>query len=157
MESPGECFGGRLGSWLSDCLKLFAFRYCKRFGYKFYLGKTGAANGVDHGDDGIPLNIFIGPEKNRVLGTFYILLEKLREDRNIYRLRTVVDFSLATYGYDDPLFGIHVRHRRFVDYVERAIRGWRMLEEIPNRFPFDPDDSRPTSFANFYVFERQGA
>jgi len=54
-------------------------------------------------------------------------------------------------------FGIHVRHRRFVDYVERAIRGWRMLEEIPNRFPFDPDDSRPTSFANFYVFERQGA
>jgi SAM-dependent methyltransferase len=53
-------------------------------------------------------------------------------------------------------FGIHVRHRKFVDYAERNFRGWRLCETIPNRFPFDPDDARPTSFADFHVFERVG-
>jgi cyclopropane fatty-acyl-phospholipid synthase-like methyltransferase len=62
-------------------------------------------------------------------------------------------------NHDEPsesrsAFGIHVRHRRFVDYAERNFASWRMVEEIPNRHPFDPEDPRPTSFANFYVFER---
>ncbi len=50
----------------------------------------------------------------------------------------------------------HVRHRRFTDTVAALHPDWRLLAHCPNLHPFDsarPDD---TSFADFFVFGRQG-
>ncbi len=48
----------------------------------------------------------------------------------------------------------HVRHRRFVDWVERNAKDFRLKQHVPNRYPFDPNDPANTSFADFFVFQR---
>lgn len=48
----------------------------------------------------------------------------------------------------------HVRHRRFVEWVEKNAKDFRLKQHVPNRYPFDPNDIENTSFADFFVFER---
>lgn len=49
----------------------------------------------------------------------------------------------------------HVRHRIFSDWIESRAPEWRFIRMIPNRYPYDGDDSM-TSFADFYVYARNG-
>lgn len=46
----------------------------------------------------------------------------------------------------------HVRHRRFTDWVELNRPDFRLINTIPNRFPFDETDPDHTSFADFYIY-----
>lgn len=48
---------------------------------------------------------------------------------------------------------VHVRHRRFTDFIE-ATKEWRLIERVPNRYPYDRRRKSETSFADFYFFER---
>ncbi len=50
----------------------------------------------------------------------------------------------------------HVRHRRFTDWVDRHISGWKLKEEVPNRFKYVPGDPS-TSPSSFFVYERIAA
>lgn len=45
----------------------------------------------------------------------------------------------------------HVRHRRFVDFVEHAFPEWRLSRTIKNEYPFTGDNSTG-SFADFFMF-----
>jgi hypothetical protein len=49
----------------------------------------------------------------------------------------------------------HVRHRRFTDWLRQNRPEFQLVNEVPNPFPFDPEDPDNTSFADFYVFERE--
>lgn len=48
----------------------------------------------------------------------------------------------------------HVRHRRFMDWVDETKTGeWKLVRYIPNRYPFR-GDTRTGSFADFFIFAR---
>ncbi len=47
----------------------------------------------------------------------------------------------------------HIRHRRFTDWVDRMRPDWRLIDTIPNAYPFDRRNTDQTSFANFYFFQ----
>jgi SAM-dependent methyltransferase len=49
----------------------------------------------------------------------------------------------------------HVRHRRFTDWVEANRGGFDLARFQANEFPFDPQDPDNTSFADFYIYQRQ--
>lgn len=49
----------------------------------------------------------------------------------------------------------HVRHRAFTQWVADHRQEWTLVETIRNRFPYNPGDPENTSFADFYIFERQ--
>jgi hypothetical protein len=49
----------------------------------------------------------------------------------------------------------HVRHRRFTDWLRQNRPEFQLVNEVPNPFPFDPEDPDNTSFADFYIFERE--
>ncbi|HEY0792691.1 MAG TPA: class I SAM-dependent methyltransferase [Chthoniobacterales bacterium] len=51
----------------------------------------------------------------------------------------------------------HVRHRRFTDWVQLHAPEWRKVGYVANRYPFEPARSWETSFADFYIFERESA
>ena len=55
---------------------------------------------------------------------------------------------------DRPRGALHVRHRKFTDWVEQNAPGWTLTQHVPNRYsvPIGREDSE-TSFADFYVFE----
>lgn len=49
---------------------------------------------------------------------------------------------------------VHVRHRRFTDWVCSNRGDFELIETITNRYPFDRSDPDNTSFADFYIFKR---
>ncbi|HAU21098.1 MAG TPA: hypothetical protein DCS24_00625 [Erythrobacter sp.] len=68
--------------------------------------------------------------------------------------RFVIIYSSNT---DDSADSVHVRHRRFTDWVAANRSEFELLEKIPNRHPFDLNDQDSTSFADFYIYGRQSA
>lgn len=49
--------------------------------------------------------------------------------------------------------GLHVRHRKFSKWVEGNKPEWKLLEQIPNKYPFN-GDTKTGSFADFYIYEK---
>ena len=47
----------------------------------------------------------------------------------------------------------HEQNRRFTTWVEKNRPDWNLIEEIPNRYPYDPKKPEGTSKANFYIFK----
>ncbi|MCC6608063.1 MAG: class I SAM-dependent methyltransferase [Burkholderiales bacterium] len=45
----------------------------------------------------------------------------------------------------------HVRHRNFSRWVARNLPAWRLLERIPNRYPYR-GDYREGSFSDFFIY-----
>jgi hypothetical protein len=51
---------------------------------------------------------------------------------------------------------VHVRHRRFTDWVETNRQDFRQIGFLKNRYPEDSRDIDNSSFADFYFFARTG-
>lgn len=91
------------------------------------------------------------------LDVLYHLVEDPVFDQYMSRLfdaatRYVIVYSSDTedqMGNQSP----HVRHRRFSHWVSEHRPGWRLLQHIPNRYPYT-GDYRTGSFADFHIFER---
>jgi len=50
---------------------------------------------------------------------------------------------------------IHVRKRKFTDWVEKYANDWVIEKVIPNKYPMTPEsDPNNTSFADFYIFRK---
>lgn len=48
---------------------------------------------------------------------------------------------------------VHVKHRKFTDWVEKNQKEFRLLEHIPNKYPPNANVKK-TSFADFYIYEK---
>jgi SAM-dependent methyltransferase len=49
--------------------------------------------------------------------------------------------------------GTHVRHRKFTQWVQQNMVGWKLSEHVKNRYPYK-GDYRKGSFADFFIFEK---
>lgn len=49
--------------------------------------------------------------------------------------------------------GAHVKHRQFTTWTANNLPEWRLIEHIPNRYPYR-GDYRTGSFADFFVYEK---
>ena len=47
--------------------------------------------------------------------------------------------------------GVHVRHRMFSRWIERHRPEWKLVEHVPNRYPYR-GDANTGSFADFFVY-----
>jgi SAM-dependent methyltransferase len=65
--------------------------------------------------------------------------------------RFVVVYSSNT---DEPAPALHVRHRPFTRWVDENRPDWKLVEHVPNPYPYDENHPKTTSFADFFVFER---
>jgi len=71
--------------------------------------------------------------------------------------RYVIIYSSNTddrFGYE----GAHVRHRKFTRWVEKNLCNWKLVEHLPNRYPYH-GDYRTGTPAEFFIYEKtdQGA
>ena len=48
----------------------------------------------------------------------------------------------------------HVRHRKFTNWVDAHAAQWELIETINNRFPYDVENPNETSWADFFIFQR---
>ena len=49
---------------------------------------------------------------------------------------------------------VHVRQRRFTPWIEKNIKGWKLIRTIPNRYPYDEMDQKNTSFSDFFIYQK---
>jgi hypothetical protein len=56
---------------------------------------------------------------------------------------------------DDAMTPVHMRHRKFTDWVAKNRREWQRVDTIRNEFPYDPDEPTETSVSDFYVFKKK--
>jgi hypothetical protein len=49
----------------------------------------------------------------------------------------------------------HVRHRKFTDWIDKNAKNFKLIEFIPNKYPFKKDEPDITSSADFYIFQKQ--
>jgi hypothetical protein len=82
-------------------------------------------------------------------GVFEAYMAKLFESATKY---VIVYASNEDRPWPDP----HVRHRKFTQWVDDNAKDFRLVETVPNAYPYSADDPERTSFADFYIFERTG-
>ena len=66
--------------------------------------------------------------------------------------RFVIIYSSNT-GDIGEVTSVHVKHRRFTDFVAEHFPRWRLYRKIENEFEYDGVDEE-SSFSDFYVYER---
>jgi hypothetical protein len=49
----------------------------------------------------------------------------------------------------------HVRHRKFTDWIEANRADAVFMHQVPNAYPFDPENPDNTSFADFYIYAKR--
>jgi SAM-dependent methyltransferase len=64
--------------------------------------------------------------------------------------RYVIVYSSAEEGRQHTL-SMHVRHRKFDDWVSRNAPRWKLIERIPNKFHGSGNGSE-SSFSDFYIY-----
>jgi len=84
------------------------------------------------------------------LDVVYHIVENSAYERYLRHLfassaRWVLVYSSNT--EDNEGSPVHVRHRRFTDWVARTRPDWQLVKHVPNRFPAE-------SSAEFFLFER---
>ena len=67
-------------------------------------------------------------------------------------IRYVIVYASNT---ESPGLSPHVRHREFTRWIESNRPDFRLLKKIPNLYPFSEKNPQHTSFADFYIFERE--
>jgi SAM-dependent methyltransferase len=68
--------------------------------------------------------------------------------------RWVIVYSSNIDVNDYSVQSIHVRHRRFTDWVQRAQSDYTVVEHIPNTYPIGQYGAEG-SFADFYIFQKR--
>jgi predicted TPR repeat methyltransferase len=48
---------------------------------------------------------------------------------------------------------LHVKHRHFTRWIEEHLEGWKLIKEIPNKYPYR-GNYLEGSFANFYIYKK---
>ncbi len=91
------------------------------------------------------------------LDVIYHLVEDDAFESYIKRLfesssRFVIVYS-SNKDKQDPIQAPHVKHRKFTQHVDAHIRGWRLIQIIPNRYS-DAEGDIKRSFADFYIYEK---
>lgn len=92
------------------------------------------------------------------LDVIYHLVEDEVFHRYMERLfgsstRWVVIYSSNT-DSNDPAQSIHVRHRKFTDWIERHRPDFELVRHVPNKYPVDRYGA-DGSFADFFVFRKR--
>lgn len=89
------------------------------------------------------------------LDVIYHLVEDVVFDRYMHELFNASARWVIIYASnEDRTEALHVRHRKFSNWIKRRRPDFELRETVRNRYPFDPTDPANTSFADFYVFER---
>jgi methyltransferase family protein len=90
------------------------------------------------------------------LDVIYHLIEEDVYQKYMSDLFTLADRYVIIYSsnYDSESAPQHIRHRKFSRWIGANAPEWQLAETISNRYPFDPQDEKNTSFADFYIYER---
>jgi SAM-dependent methyltransferase len=91
------------------------------------------------------------------LDVLYHLVEDHVFENYLHRLfdssiRFVIIYS-SNKDAQDRIQPPHVKHRKFTEWINQNIRGWRLDQNIPNKHPFRRKN-KEGSFADFFIYQK---
>lgn len=90
------------------------------------------------------------------LDVLYHLIEDNVFDSYMKRLFDTSSRYVCIYSCNDNMYipAQHVKQRIFTQWIDDNVASeWHLVKHIPNRFPYDPNDSE-TSWSDFYFYEK---
>jgi len=54
---------------------------------------------------------------------------------------------------ENPVEAVHVKHRKFTEWVNNHITSFKLIKHIPNKYPWNGNEYE-TSFADFFIYEK---
>ena len=91
------------------------------------------------------------------LDVIYHLIEDSIFENYMATLINASDRYIIIYSSDSDsnlwYEGIHVRHRKFTNWIAANMSCWKAIEHIPNKYPYT-GDFLEGSFADFYIYEK---
>lgn len=90
------------------------------------------------------------------LDVIYHLVEDEVFEAYMSHLFSSASRFVAIYSSNSPMpsADVHVRHRRFSEWVAARAPDWCLMQRVPNRYGYTGDD-RTGSPADFYIFQRR--
>jgi len=82
--------------------------------------------------------------------TYFDYMEKLFSSSNKY----VLIYSSNIEEQENNNLVAHIKHRKFTNWVEQNAPNFKMIEHIPNKYPFN-GNNKISSFADFFIFQIQ--
>jgi len=90
------------------------------------------------------------------LDVIYHLVEDPIFHVHMEQLFAAAQKFVVIYSSDfDRRDAVHVRHRKFTDWIESNQADFALIQTIKNPYPWDPRNSDETSPADFFVYERK--
>lgn len=90
------------------------------------------------------------------LDVIYHLIEDDIFEEYIDRLFNASTMYVIIYAYDsDDKMNFHEKPRKFTRYIRERIKGYTLLEHIPNRYPYDKNNPDNTSQSEFFIYISQ--
>jgi len=89
------------------------------------------------------------------LDVIYHLIEDAVFEAHMSDLFKHSDHYVIVYSSNfDKKQTFHERDRKFSDWIEKHQPNWKLIDTIPNKFPFDPTDPENTSKADFFIYKK---
>ncbi len=91
------------------------------------------------------------------LDVIYHLVEDDVFEKYMHRLFDTSTKYVIIYSCDfneGSMFGQHVKARKFTDWVKIKKKEFELIEFIKNKYPFDENRQKETSFADFFIYRR---
>ncbi len=88
------------------------------------------------------------------LDVIYHLVEDTVFDAHMRSLFCAAERYVMIYSDDSdrPSPAAHVRHRRFSGWIAEHCSEWKLIQHIPNRYPYSEQRQSDTSFADFWIY-----
>jgi hypothetical protein len=61
---------------------------------------------------------------------------------------------IYTSNYDE-VHSLHLKHRKFSNWIKKYKKDWYLKDFIKNRYEYDINKPKETTFADFYIFEKK--
>ena len=90
------------------------------------------------------------------LDVIFHLIEDIIFNEYMHRLFDSAERFVIIYSSNicyRPDEGVHIKHRKFTQWIEENRSQWQLRSFIPNRHPFK-GDTNSGSFADFYIYEK---
>lgn len=126
------------GTAISQCKKCFASDRAKAFRLvQDYRG--------DQADLTLSLDVLYHLVEDRVFEQYV---------RQLFEASTRFVIIYASDTDENPADQVeHVRHREFTHWIQQHLPHWKLVEHVPNRYPYQGDYHKG-SFADFFIYEK---
>ena len=87
---------------------------------------------------------------------YHLVEDKIYEQymENLINAATKFVLIYSSNSSINPYNNEHVRHRCFSEYIDINYKNLKLIEKIPNMYPYSEDDSDNTSLADFYIYQK---